>query len=43
MNKKVVLDAGHGINTAGKRTLNGSSGIVKEWSMNKIDELKEAR
>lgn len=34
MNKKVVLDAGHGINTAGKRTLNGSSGIIKEWSMN---------
>lgn len=33
-NKILVLDAGHGSNTAGKRTLNGSRGVVHEWTMN---------
>ena len=33
-NKILVLDAGHGFNTAGKQTMNGSRGIVKEWTMN---------
>ena len=33
-NKILVLDAGHGLNTAGKRTLNGSRGVVHEWTMN---------
>lgn len=33
-NKLLVLDAGHGLNTAGKQTINGSRGIVKEWAMN---------
>lgn len=33
-NKILVLDAGHGLNTAGKQTMNGSRGIVKEWTMN---------
>ena len=32
--KKLVLDAGHGYNTGGKRTLNGANGIVREWTMN---------
>ena len=30
MSKKIVLDAGHGYNTAGKRTPNG----IREWSLN---------
>lgn len=34
MTKVLVLDAGHGINTAGKRTMNGSRGIIREWTMN---------
>ena len=33
-NKVLVLDAGHGRNTPGKRTLNGSKGVVNEWVMN---------
>lgn len=33
-NKKLVLDAGHGLYTAGKRTLNGANGVVHEWTMN---------
>lgn len=33
-NKKLVLDAGHGINTPGKRTLSGSQGVIHEWTMN---------
>lgn len=33
-NKILVLDAGHGLNTAGKRTLNGSQGVVREWTIN---------
>lgn len=33
-NKILVLDEGHGFNTAGKRTLNGCNGIVREWTMN---------
>ena len=32
--KKLILDAGHGYNTAGKRTLNGANGVVREWTMN---------
>lgn len=34
MGKVLVLDAGHGINTAGKRTINGSRGVIREWNMN---------
>ncbi|MFQ6896498.1 MAG: N-acetylmuramoyl-L-alanine amidase [Turicibacter sp.] len=34
MTKVLVLDAGHGLNTAGKQTMNGSKGIIKEWTMN---------
>ena len=34
MAKILVLDAGHGKNTAGKRTLNGANGVVNEWTMN---------
>ena len=30
----VILDAGHGRNTPGKRTLNGSKGVVNEWTIN---------
>lgn len=30
----VVLDAGHGKNTPGKRTLNGDKGVINEWVMN---------
>ncbi len=30
----LVLDAGHGLTTPGKQTMNGSKGIVKEWEMN---------
>lgn len=33
-NKILVLDAGHGYNTPGKRCLNGSNGAVREWTMN---------
>lgn len=33
-NRIIVLDAGHGLNTAGKQTMNGSKGIIKEWTMN---------
>ena len=32
--KKLVLDAGHGFFTPGKRTCDGSGGIVREWTMN---------
>ena len=34
MTKKLMLDAGHGKNTAGKRTPNGANGVVHEWTMN---------
>lgn len=34
MSKVLVLDAGHGNSTAGKQTLNGSAGVVKEWTLN---------
>ncbi|MCL2771959.1 MAG: N-acetylmuramoyl-L-alanine amidase [Oscillospiraceae bacterium] len=34
MSKKIVFDAGHGLTTGGKRTLNGSNGVVNEWTMN---------
>lgn len=34
MGKILVLDAGHGLTTAGKQTMNGSAGIIKEWSLN---------
>jgi len=32
--KKLVLDAGHGFPTPGKRTPNGANGVVREWTMN---------
>lgn len=31
---KLCIDCGHGLNTAGKQTLNGSRGIIKEWTLN---------
>lgn len=34
MAKVLVLDAGHGLNTSGKQTMNGSKGVIKEWTMN---------
>ena len=34
MTKIVVLDAGHGLYTSGKQTMNGSKGVVKEWTLN---------
>lgn len=34
MSKVLVLDAGHGLNTSGKQTMNGSKGVIKEWTMN---------
>jgi len=34
VNKKIVLDAGHGFNTPGKRTPAGSAGVVREWTLN---------
>ncbi len=30
----LVLDAGHGLHTAGKQTMNGSLGVIKEWTIN---------
>lgn len=30
----IALDAGHGLKTAGKQTLKGSKGIIKEWTLN---------
>ena len=30
----LVLDAGHGLTTAGKQTMNGRLGIIKEWELN---------
>lgn len=33
-NKVLVLDAGHSLVTAGKRTMNGSRGVIHEWTMN---------
>lgn len=36
MTKILVLDAGHGLTTAGKQTLNGSKGVIKEWEMNNV-------
>lgn len=30
----LVLDAGHGLKTPGKQTLNGKYGIIKEWELN---------
>lgn len=32
--KTLVLDAGHGLTTPGKQTMNGSKGVIKEWEMN---------
>lgn len=34
MAKILVLDAGHAKVTSGKQTMNGSRGVVKEWTMN---------
>ena len=34
MAKILVLDAGHATVTSGKQTMNGSRGVVKEWTMN---------
>ena len=34
MAKVLVLDAGHGLNTSGKQTMNGSKGVIKEWTLN---------
>ena len=34
MSKVVVFDAGHSLVTAGKQTMNGKYGIVKEWEIN---------
>ena len=34
MTKKIALDCGHGLNTAGKQTLNGANGLFKEWTLN---------
>ncbi|MDB8553028.1 N-acetylmuramoyl-L-alanine amidase [Turicibacter sanguinis] len=30
----LVLDAGHGLKTPGKQTMNGKYGIIKEWELN---------
>ncbi|WP_317327272.1 N-acetylmuramoyl-L-alanine amidase [Turicibacter sanguinis] len=30
----LVLDAGHGLTTPGKQTMNGKYGIIKEWELN---------
>lgn len=30
----LVLDAGHGLSTPGKQTMNGKYGIIKEWELN---------
>lgn len=34
MTKIIALDAGHGLKTAGKQTLKGDKGIIKEWTLN---------
>lgn len=34
MTKTLVLDAGHGLKTAGKRTMDGKYGVVNEWTIN---------
>ncbi len=34
-NKLIVLDAGHGLYTSGKQTMDGIIGVKKEWSLNK--------
>lgn len=34
MTKVLVLDAGHGLKTPGKQTMNGPLGIIKEWTLN---------
>lgn len=34
MSKILVLDAGHGLKTAGKRTMDGKYGVVNEWTIN---------
>lgn len=34
MTKVIALDAGHGLMTAGKQTLKGDKGIIKEWTLN---------
>lgn len=40
MTKKIALDCGHGLKTAGKQTLNGANGIIKEWTLNdKVRDL----
>lgn len=47
MAKIIALDAGHGLKTAGKQTLDGSRGVIKEWTMNDkvrdyiVDDLEE--
>lgn len=34
MTKIIALDAGHGLKTSGKQTLNGKRGVIKEWTLN---------
>lgn len=34
MSKVIVFDAGHGLKTSGKQTMNGKYGVVKEWTIN---------
>lgn len=34
MTKVLVLDAGHGMGTPGKQTLDGSKGVIKEFALN---------
>ena len=33
-NKKIILDAGHGFNTSGKRSPQSMGKVVREWTMN---------
>ena len=47
MTKVIVLDAGHSLVTAGKQTMNGKYGVVKEWTVNasvlrKVQEILES-
>lgn len=37
---KLMIDCGHGLTTAGKQTLNGSKGIIKEFTLNKAVYLQ---
>lgn len=34
MTKLIGIDCGHGLKTAGKQTLKGINGIIKEWTLN---------